>query len=192
MNLTAKRDWQLKWSFSNQFWYCRLLLFPLALFGYRSGIQRSGNCLPFEIPILHPLCRRSIEKSTVIAFLKFGFRFGLRLLLSLFPLFLPRPLVVDAMVFFGSDSCLFSSEKLFWWYLANNLGSDKHRLSSLSPSLLVFLNAVCFCIVHIYIFWVNCGFIGSDRLLVCSFVFYKYSLVHILMIFWAAGELVRV
>ena len=147
--------------------------------------------------ILHPLCRRSIEKSTVIAFLKFGFRFGLRLLLSLFPLFLPQPLVV---VFFGSDPCLFSSDKWFWWYLANNqlqrifegLGSDKKRLSSLSPSPLVVLNAVCFCIVYIYIFWVNCGFIGSDRLLVCSFVFYKNCLVHILMIFWAAGEFVRV
>ena len=71
-----------------------------------------------------------------------------------FPLFLPRPLVV---VFFGSDPCLFSSDKWFWWYLANNqlqrifegLGSDKKRLTSLSPSPLVVLNAVCFCIVYI-------------------------------------------
>ena len=34
------------------------LLFLLsALFGYRSRIQRSGNCAPFKFPIPPPLCR---------------------------------------------------------------------------------------------------------------------------------------
>ena len=33
-----------------------LLFLPSALFGYRSRIQRSGNCAPFKFPIPPPLC----------------------------------------------------------------------------------------------------------------------------------------